>query len=45
MPDAEYFRHQAEHCRHLARLSRDASLTIKLVDMADEYEARARELA
>lgn len=43
MSDAAYFRTQANKCRLLARASQAREANI-LIDMADEYEARAREL-
>ncbi len=43
MSDAAYFRTQALKCRRLARSSDEREARI-LDDMADEYEAKAREL-
>lgn len=44
MPDSEYFERQAKRCRRLARQTLEPTLAINLVDMAEEYEAKAREL-
>jgi hypothetical protein len=44
MPDAAYFLRQAERCHRLARQSTDATLAVLLIDMAEEYEAKAREI-
>ena len=43
MSDASYLRKQARRCRRLARASAEREAKI-LDDMADEYEAKAREL-
>jgi len=43
MSDARWFRKQATKCRQLARASREREAKI-LNAMADEYEAKAREL-
>lgn len=42
-PDAAFYLKQAEQCRRLARTAQAREARI-LQDMADEYEAKAREL-
>ena len=38
----EYFLHQADICRRLARLCTDAEVVLRLLFKAEEYEAKAR---
>ena len=41
MAQSIYLREQAERCRRLARDSTDISLRASLLELADEYAARA----
>jgi hypothetical protein len=41
MAQSIYLREQAERCRRLARDSTDTSLRASLLELADEYAARA----
>ena len=44
MPDADYFREQAAKCRRLSRATGDEGVGETLRQMAEEYDAKAREL-
>jgi hypothetical protein len=44
MPDAAYFRQQAEHCRKMAKIAINPDLRMQLLRLADEFDEKAREL-
>ena len=44
MPDAAYFRRQAASVRNIARHTADDDTRAKLLALAKEYDAKAREL-
>jgi hypothetical protein len=44
MPDAAYFRQQAEHYRNMAKIAINPDLRMQLLRFADEFDKKAREL-
>jgi hypothetical protein len=44
MPDAAYFRQQAEHCRKMAKIAINPDLPMQLLRFADDFNEKAREL-
>ena len=44
MPDAAYFRQQAEHCRNMAKIAIKPDLRMQLLMFAYEFDEKAREL-
>jgi hypothetical protein len=45
MPSAEYYRRQAETCLRLSLLSSDIDETKRLLELAEQYKARAENAA
>jgi hypothetical protein len=44
-PDADFFRQQAEKCRWLAKSASTKEAKATLLEMAREYEQRAKKMA
>ena len=44
MITADYFRRHAETCFQLARTVKDAKVAAKLIEMAEDFSAKAKEL-